>query len=102
VISGVTNLTKANFNEGTLILGADNPISGTTTISGGTLQLGNGAASRLRARPHRRQQRPHRQSQRLVHDERARSGSGTLTVAGTFGSNVTLANSNTLTPSARS
>jgi outer membrane autotransporter protein len=43
VLAGSTNLTKTDL--GTLVLTAANTYSGGTTISGGTLQLGNGGTS---------------------------------------------------------
>ncbi len=43
VISGTGGLTQ--LGSGTLILTSNNPFTGTTTISAGTLQLGNGGAS---------------------------------------------------------
>ena len=81
-ISGTGTLTK--LGAGTTTLTGANTYSGTTTISAGTLQVGNGGTTGTLGTRHRHQQRgAAHQSQRRTHTSDRRSrGTGTLTTAG--------------------
>ena len=92
VISGTGSLTQAG--TGTLILTGANTYSGGTTISVGTLQIGNGgppAASPATSPTMRRWVRPHH----ALTYAGVISGSGSLTQAGT--GTLTLTGANTYT-----
>ena len=62
VISGTGSLTKSG--TGTLTLTGDNTYTGGTTISAGTLQIGNGGTTGSDRRQRRRQRRARVQPQR--------------------------------------
>ena len=66
VISGTGTLTKTRHRHADARPATTPTRGGTTTISAGTLQIGNGGTTRQRRRQHRRQRRAHLQPQRCA------------------------------------